>query len=130
MLGWQIGTETEVELSRLCRNFVEEFGKVGQMPRNETWTPARQTEDPFRSLYPSLSAHLFSRTSPGLPAGDQTQAPGGRAPTYASPGEAALPPVLLPWPGGAWLWGKTEPWGKGEPIPTAASSVLANLCPL
>lgn len=36
--------------------------------------------------------------------------------TCPGPREAALPPVSLPWPGGAWLRGKTEPWGKGDSL--------------
>lgn len=49
--------------------------------------------------------------------------------TCPGPREAAPPPVPLPWPGGAWLRGKTEPRGKGESVPAAASSVLANPYP-
>lgn len=46
------------------------------------------------------------------------------------PREAALTPVPLSWPGWAWLRGKTEPRGRGESVPSAASSALATPNPL
>lgn len=62
-------------------------------------------------------------------AGAQNQAPRGQAPICPSLRKVTPSPIPLRWPGGAWLWGKIEPQGKGDPIPAAASSALANSSP-
>lgn len=71
-----------------------------KIPRNETDKPAGQSQDPSSLPHTFLSAHLFSRTSPALLAGAQTQAPGGQAPHLPWPQRscpATCPPSLAWW---------------------------------
>lgn len=117
----QMTSRRVTEIVRQCGNFgrkrrvwADGHRREGRkIPRDETETPAGQTQGPSSSL-----AH-FSFSSPVLqdqrcPSGwGPDQALGGRAPYLPWPRRSCPATCPLPWPGGAWLRGRTEPRGGG-----------------
>lgn len=112
----------------------DRYGQTDTDRRAGRYPETRQRHQLDRARIPRVHHTLFFQLTcspgPALPfrLGPSPRPQEAKPLTCPGPGEAAPPPVPLPWPGGAWLRGKTEPRGKGESVPAAASSVLANPC--